>query len=74
MSEDGRKICTCPKKCPKEVDYVCGSDGRNYENYCLLRRESCTKKKRLSVNRLGKCGKHYRDGQSLPPLDFLSSS
>ena len=60
MNNDGTTACKCPMKCPKKVDYVCGSDGRNYENDCLLRLEACTKKKRLSVKNLGQCGEHCK--------------
>ena len=57
VNPDGSTACKCSQKCPKNEDNVCGSDGRNYKNACVLRAENCQKKKRVSVAGLGNCGK-----------------
>ncbi|KAL3289355.1 hypothetical protein HHI36_022791 [Cryptolaemus montrouzieri] len=52
---DGRALCQCPTECRKEVAYVCGSDGKTYENHCELRVASCKARQNTYVKYQGKC-------------------
>ena len=56
VDAQGRAVCECPKQCPSLGEPVCGSNGKTYENECIARKESCEKKKGLSI-KPGSCGK-----------------
>jgi len=48
--------CTeCHTWCTKELIEVCGSDGKTYDNGCLLNVEACLKKETITVVKVGKC-------------------
>lgn len=50
----GRK-CTCNTDCPQLIDRVCGSDGRTYDNECLMRLRACQTNSVISVLAKGAC-------------------
>ena len=51
--------CKCPTEddCPRDVDPVCGSDGRSYINPCRMNVEACNTEQPLVVIKKGVCGK-----------------
>ena len=55
-SELGYK-CVCPSGCSKAISQVCGSDGRTYDNECVMQQESCSSKTMITLVKLGTCGK-----------------
>jgi len=54
-SENGKASCQCNLACPLIYKPVCGSDGKEYANKCVMEYESCTSKKMIYVVRKGKC-------------------
>ena len=51
--EAGR--CVCPTDCPGSSDPVCGTDGRSYDNECLMQARACTADHQLSTAYVGPC-------------------
>ena len=47
----------CPSQCSFELDPVCGSDGRTYNNKCHLRVEACRQGSKLKIIHKGWCGR-----------------
>ena len=45
----------CDEKCTREFKPVCGSDGRTYNNECLMNREQCIKRIFIQVAKQGPC-------------------
>ena len=58
----------CPAFCPFELNKVCGSDGRTYDNECLLRAEACSSRIRITIQSQGSCDPQgdTRSGESCP--------
>ncbi|XP_066971041.1 LOW QUALITY PROTEIN: agrin-like [Macrobrachium rosenbergii] len=66
LTNDGRSArCECPIDCHQyggmtgpgapTMNFVCGSDGKNYDSECQLRRHACRTQKHLEVRFPGKC-------------------
>ncbi|XP_062500515.1 agrin-like [Corticium candelabrum] len=47
--------CLCDRPCPMIVLPICGSDGRTYQNECLMKVASCKEKKTIFVFGQGAC-------------------
>ena len=54
---------------------ICGSDGKNYNNFCELKQQSCLQNKEIKIFYFGKCSKHPEsvDKLSKPILNSISS-
>ena len=50
--------CLCDRPCPMIVLPICGSDGRTYQNECLMKVASCKEKKTIFVFGQGACGEY----------------
>ena len=37
----GAVMCSCERDCPADVIQVCGSDGKVYDNECLMEEAAC---------------------------------
>lgn len=50
-------ICSysCPMKDENRENYVCGSDGRLYENECKLQEEACRRQQEIGIESRDKC-------------------
>ncbi|XP_028411072.1 uncharacterized protein LOC114533678 [Dendronephthya gigantea] len=59
-------LCACSTSCPKNYDPVCGSDGQDYNNECLLNVTVCTSRRTITVVKKGKCEKDNDDSIRLP--------
>uniref|UniRef100_A0AAQ4RDA0 Agrin n=1 Tax=Gasterosteus aculeatus aculeatus TaxID=481459 RepID=A0AAQ4RDA0_GASAC len=57
QSSDGLSAkCMCPLSCEgKREQTVCGSDGEDYRNECLLHRHACKNQKNIRVQYPGSC-------------------
>lgn len=54
---------------PQSEESLCGSDGRDYRNYCELKLTSCRDKRHIQVKYRGSCGESS-DDTFFPPLFF----
>ena len=54
----GVSKCVCSDLCPDNVEFVCGSDHKTYQNECYMKRESCQQQRAIKVNYLGVCSKY----------------
>ena len=53
--QGGRAICECKETCSRTVERVCGSDGRSYDNECMLQAEACRTNTQITVASRGRC-------------------
>ena len=56
---NGTSKCICQLGCGRNLDPVCASDGKSYDNLCIMKRESCLKKANLIVKHEGECSKCF---------------
>jgi hypothetical protein len=42
----------------KTDQQVCGTNGKDYKNFCALQKESCDENNEIKIAYLGKCGKY----------------
>ncbi|XP_061084833.1 SPARC isoform X1 [Conger conger] len=47
--------CVCPQTCPRRGAPVCSALGKTYASECLLRKESCRKRRRTGIAHTGPC-------------------
>ncbi|CAG6016742.1 unnamed protein product [Menidia menidia] len=47
--------CICPQSCPRQRAPVCSVVGKTYGNECLLHKEACRKRRRISLAHSGPC-------------------
>ena len=38
---------------------ICGNDGKNYNNFCELKQQSCLQNKEIKIFYFGKCSKQF---------------
>lgn len=56
--EKGYPECVCPLEsdCPRQDKPVCGTDGQNYPNECVLKARACLMRKDVEAEYDGHCG------------------
>ena len=64
-TNEGLGRCHCEDTCPYVVNPVCGSDGKSYENDCLLKVAGCKRRSPIGIQHPGECGKLQFQGQSV---------
>ncbi|CAK1540067.1 unnamed protein product [Leptosia nina] len=52
----GVAVCGCGPDCEEIMRLVCGSDGKTYDNPCLLHRAACLENRDIRVAYMGGCG------------------
>ena len=50
-----RYDCICEENCPTFEEQVCGSNGRTFDNLCLLQKDICTRRANYTKYHPGSC-------------------
>lgn len=50
-----RYACVCEENCPSYEEQVCASNGRTFDNLCLLRQEICLTRANYTAYHPGSC-------------------
>lgn len=57
VEDGGMGKCVCPQVCPLNFMPVCGSDGKIYDNVCLMQAASCSQQKKITIASKDSCSK-----------------
>ena len=57
VEDGGMGKCVCPQVCPLNFMPVCGSDGKIYDNVCLMEAASCSQQKKITIASKDSCSK-----------------
>ncbi|XP_066961294.1 follistatin-related protein 1-like isoform X1 [Macrobrachium rosenbergii] len=52
---NGIGMCHCQSTCPDTFTPVCGTDGKSYDNHCVLHRHACLTETRIGIQHKGFC-------------------
>jgi len=55
LNGNGEAFCVCMASCPDHFVPVCGSNGRSYDNYCMMHRDACLSGVHISLKSAGYC-------------------
>ena len=55
LNSNGEASCVCMASCPDHFVPVCGSNGRSYDNYCMMHRDACLSGVHISLKSKGYC-------------------
>ena len=57
MVSDAIKKRKCSRGCPFDYELICASNGKSYDNRCLMEIASCELGVKLKIVKHGSCGK-----------------
>ena len=43
--------------CPEDIEFVCGSNHKTYQNECFMKKESCQQQQLIKIRHIGVCSK-----------------
>ncbi|XP_061196855.1 agrin-like [Saccostrea echinata] len=64
--DTGIPRCGCVQKCEDRMAQVCGTDGRQYSNRCMLELQACQSRQNIKVKNEGPCEDQLIDGEYKP--------
>lgn len=75
--------CVCPSECEDDSDQhkslvlsrkVCGTDGKDYSNFCELKKHSCKNNREIKIAYFGKCNPCHEVTCTYPRVCKLNSN